>query len=69
MSDINEQQLVKRGRPAKTIEETNKSNRRNEVALSVLTGVVGSGVAIDNKWELSRWCYEMADAFIEVGDE
>ena len=50
MSDINEQQLVKRGRPAKTIEETNKSNRRNEVALSVLTGVVGSGVAIDNKW-------------------
>lgn len=69
MSDINEQQLVKRGRPAKTIEETNKSNRRNEVALSVLTGVVGTGVAIDNKWELSRWCYEMADAFIEVGDE
>lgn len=69
MSDINEQQLVKRGRPAKTIEETNKSNRRNEVALAVLTGVVGTGVAIDNKWELSRWCYEMADAFIEVGDE
>lgn len=69
MNDINEQQLVKRGRPAKTIDETNKSNRRNEVALSVLTGVVGSGVVIDNKWELCRWCYEMADAFIEVGDE
>lgn len=59
----------KRGRPAKTIDETNTANRRNEVALAVLTGVVGSGVAIDNKWELSRWCYEMADAFIEVGNE
>lgn len=59
----------KRGRPAKTIDETNKSNRRNDVALAVLTGVVGSGVAVDNKWELCRWCYEMADVFIEVGDE
>lgn len=59
----------KRGRPAKTIDETNTTNRRNEVALAVLTGVVSSGVGIDNKWELSRWCYEMADAFIEVGNE
>ena len=59
----------KRGRPAKTIEDTNKANQRQAVALAVLTGVVGTGVAIDNKWELSRWCYEMADAFIEVGNE
>ena len=58
----------KRGRPAaSTKPDTN--NRRNDVALAVLTGVVGSGVAVDNKWELCRWCYEMADAFIEVGDE
>lgn len=56
----------KRGRPA--IKDTNTTNRRNEVALAVLKGVLsGSNVVVDNKHELSRFCYEMADVFIEVG--
>lgn len=65
----NEQQQTKRGRPAKTIEETNKDNRRNEVALAILSGVIAGNNEITNKYELIRWCYEMADTFIEVGNE
>ena len=59
----------KRGRPAKTIDETNTTNRRNEVALAILSGVLAGNNEITNKYELIRWCYEMADTFVEVGNE
>lgn len=59
----------KRGRPAKTIDETNTINRRNEVALAILSGVLAGNNEITNKYELIRWCYEMADTFVEVGNE
>lgn len=60
---------TKRGRPAATINETNQRSQRNAVALSVLSGVIAAGHEVTNTHELARWCYRMADAFIEVGDE
>lgn len=63
MSDI--ETTPKRGRPAKVTED----NRRNDVALTVLSGVLAGGHEVTNKYDLIRWCYEMADTFIEIGDE
>ena len=63
--------LPKRGRPASTPAQPAKpdNSERNAVALAVLQGVVGSGVAIDNKFTLCRWCFDLADVFIEVANE
>lgn len=57
----------KRGRP--TIKDTNATNRRNEVALSVLGAAVSSGVAVVDSKALIKWCFAMADQFIEIADE
>ena len=59
----------KRGRPAKTIDETNTTNRRNEVALAVLGAAVSSGVTVTDSKALIKWCFAMADQFIEIADE
>lgn len=58
----------KRGRPAKTIDDTN-NNRRNEVALAVLGAAVSSGVTVTDSKALIKWCFAMADQFIEIADE
>ena len=59
----------KRGRPAKTIEDNNATNRRNDVALSVLGAAVSSGVTVTDSKALIKWCFAMADQFIEIADE
>lgn len=59
----------KRGRPPKTIAETSATNRRNEVALSVLSAAVSSGVTVTDSKALIKWCFAMADQFIEIADE
>lgn len=72
--DNNTLSLPKRGRPASTPAQPAQpvkpdNSERNAVALAVLQGVVGSGVAIDNKFTLCRWCFDLADVFIEVANE
>ena len=58
----------KRGRPAaSTKPDTN--NRRNDVALAVLGAAVSSGVTVTDSKALIKWCFAMADQFIEIADE
>lgn len=55
----------KRGRPAAT--SANKIDR-NTVALAVLAAAVNNR-EVTNVYELARYCFAVADAFIEVADE
>jgi hypothetical protein len=62
----NENTTSKRGRPA--IAEQSNKNRREAVALAVLAAAVNNRQVI-NIYELVRYCFAIADAFIEVADE
>lgn len=56
----------KRGRPS--IAEQSSKNRRNDVALAVLTAAMNNR-EITNTYELVRYCFSVADVFMEVADE
>ena len=56
----------KRGRP--TIAEQSSKNRRNEIALTVLAAALNNR-EVTNTYELVRYCFSVADVFIEVADE
>lgn len=56
---------AKRGRP--TIAEQSNKNRREAVALAVLQSALNNREVV-NPEELVRYCFVMADVFIEVAD-
>lgn len=56
----------KRGRP--TIAEQPNKNRRVAVALAVLQSALNNR-EVTNTYELVRYCFSVADIFIEVADE
>jgi hypothetical protein len=56
----------KRGRPAAA--EQSSKNRRNEIALTVLAAALNNR-EVTNTYELVRYCFAVADVFIEVADE
>lgn len=61
----------KRGRPASTpaVAQSNAPalSLRNTVALAVLQGIITGANVVDKK-EVMRYCFELADAFIEESD-
>lgn len=57
----------KRGRPAAAVKPDN-SITRNDVALAVLTAAMNNR-EVTNTYELVRYCFAVADVFIEVADE
>ncbi len=63
----NETTTPKRGRPAAEQSGLPK-NRRNEIALAVLQSALNNR-EITNTYELVRYCFAVADVFIEVADE
>ncbi len=56
----------KRGRLA--IAEQSNKNRRDAVALAVLQSALNNR-EVTNTYELVRYCFSVADIFIEVADE
>jgi hypothetical protein len=63
----NTETSAKRGRPATVAEQSHK-NRRDAVALAVLQSALNNR-EVTNPYELVRYCFVMADIFIEVADD
>jgi hypothetical protein len=67
---MNDDITPKRGRPASTPQQSNASalSLRNTVALAVLQGIITYGSNVSDKEIVMRYCFELADAFIEESD-
>lgn len=56
---------TKRGRPS--IAEQNNKTRREAIALAVLQSALNNR-EVTNTYELVRYCFSVADVFMEVSD-